>query len=133
MKQKPDISGQKSLAHGQYRYIESFISLGSKEQVQRIPRETYSILASPPDFLRDSSRVPPPLACVPGARKGKEERKIRRACFDVCALHKRSTYCRIRRDETFCFRSIPFKPMNQTYLRRSLGIDIIFTFLSALF
>ena len=78
MKQKPDIPGQKSLAHGQYRYIESFISLGSKEQVQRIPRETYSILASPPDSLRDSSRVPPPLACVPGARKGKEERKIGR-------------------------------------------------------
>ena len=133
MKQKPQISGQKSLAHGQYRYIESFISLGSKVQVQRIPRQTYSILASPPDSLRGSSRVPLPLACVPGAKKGKGEKKIRRACFDVCTLHERSTYCRICRDETFCFRSIPFRAMNQIYLRRSLGIDIIFTFLSALF
>ena len=98
----------------------------SQVQVQRIPRETYSIQTFPTDSPRDSSRVPPQLACVPGARKGKEERKIGCACFDVCALNKRSTYCRICRDETFCFRSIPFKPMNQTYLRRSLGIDIIY-------
>ena len=36
-------------------------------------------------------------------------------------------YCRIRMVETFCSCAI------QTYLWRSLGIDIIFTFLSALF
>ena len=50
------------------------------------------------------------------------------SCFglDVCGPSQ-NEFGKIRMVETFCSRAI------QTYLWRSLGIDIIFTFLSALF
>ena len=50
------------------------------------------------------------------------------SCFDldVCSPSQ-NEYGRIRMVETFCSRAI------QIYLWRSLGIDIIFTLLSALF
>ena len=50
--------------------------------------------------------------------------------LDVCGsslLHRMHEYGRIRMVETFCSRAI------QNYLWRSLEIDIIFTFCSALF